>query len=311
MLGLVGSVRIGQDRRVRGSGCGMNGMNGWTDVQWKMIKETVQSEINDSRLAHYVIPEYSLESSARAVSVDTFDYVSGSVDDITQTPLDERQELFSLTRAQAEDEDLSSAQVIVRRAAQRLARSDDERVFTIAIRNAISVAAKSKAPAGRKNFQKVVSIARITDSATPPNLTGEGLVAAAAEAVAALDGDGYRTGYVMVAGRELYRLLHTRAVGAADLPIVAVRGLLGDGPVHRCTVLAQDEALVLSVGAGRIDRAVAVSPVAEFLRVEQTAPAPTGVPDELRIWRLYERFITRFKETRSAVLLTLDPPPAG
>ena len=128
------------------------------------------------------------------------------------------------------------------------------------------------------NFQRVVNIARIMDSATPPNLTGEGLVAAAAEAVAVLDGDGYRTGYVMAAGIELYRLLHTRAVGAADLPIVAVRGLLGDGPVHRCTVLEPDEALVLSVGAGRIDRAVAVTPVAEFLRVEQTAPRPPAPP---------------------------------
>ena len=288
----------------------MNGMNGWTDAQWKMIEHTVQSEIDDSRLAHNVISEYSVESSARAVSIDTFDYVSGGVDDITQTPLEERQELFSLTRAQAEDEDLSSAQVIVRRAAQRLAQGDDTRVFTIAIRNAIS-----DAPAGAPNFQRVVNIARVMDSAAPPNLTGEGLVAATAEAVAALDGDGYRTGYVMVAGRELYRLLHTRAVGAADLPIVAVRGLLGDGPVHRCTVLAPDEALVLSVGAGRIDRAVAVSPVAEFLRVEQTASPARGrraggpPGEELRIWRLYERFITRFKETRSAVLLRLDPAP--
>jgi Encapsulating protein for peroxidase len=289
---------------------GMNGMNGWTDVQWKMIEHTVQSEIDDSRLAHNVIPEYSVESSARAVPVDIFDYVSGGIDDITQTPLEERQELFSLTRAQAEDEDLSSAQVIVRRAAQRLAQGDDKRVFTIAIRNAIH-----DAPAGGPNFHGVVSIARITDSATPPHLTGEGMVGATADAVAALDGDGYRTGYVMVAGRDLYRLLHTRVPGAADLPIVAVRGQLGDGPVHRCTALPTDEALVLSVGAGRIDRAVAVSPVAEFLRVEQTSP-PTrrrgagGPPgEELRIWRLYERFITRFKETRSAVLLHLDPAP--
>jgi hypothetical protein len=283
---------------------GTNGTNGWTDVQWKMIEHTVQSEIADSRLAHNVIPEYSLESSARAVSVDTFDYVSGGVDDITQIPLEERQELFSLTRAQVEDEDLSSAQVIVRRAAQRLARGDDVRVFTRAIRDAIS-----EAPEDAANYQRVVSIGRVTDSANPPNLTGEGLVAAAAEAVAALDGDGYRTGYVMVAGRELYRLLHTRAVGASDLPIVAVRGLLGDGPAHRCTVLAPDEALVLSVGAGRIDRAVAVSPVAEFLRVEQAKLAPDRPDEELRIWRLYERFITRFKESRSVVLLRLDPAP--
>jgi len=294
-------------------------MNGWTEAQWKMIGQTVKDEIDDSRLAQNVIPEFSVESSARAVPADTFDYGSGRVDDVTQTALEERQELFSLTRAQAEDKELSSAQVIVRRAAQRLARGDDTRVFQIAIRDAIfaastaaasaasSAAAKSAAAVAKANFQGIVKIARIVDSATPPNLTGEGLVAAAAEALAALDGDGYRMGYVMVAGRELYRLLHTRAIGAADLPIVAVRGVLGDGPVHRCTVLDPDEALVLSVGAGRIDRAVAVSPVAEFLRVEQTTPpAPS---DEVRLWRLYERFITRFKETRSAVLLQLDPEP--
>jgi uncharacterized membrane protein YgcG len=131
------------------------------------------------------------------------------------------------------------------------------------------------------------------------------MVGATAAAVATLDGQGYRTGYVMVAGPNLYRLLHTRVVGAADLPVVAVRGLLEGGPVHRSTVLPADEALVLSVGAGRIDRAVAVAPSAEFLRIE----AAGG--DELRLLRIYERFLTRFKETRSVVLLRLNPASAG
>jgi hypothetical protein len=148
-------------------------MNGWTEAQWQMIGQTVKDEIDDSRLADIVIPEYSVESSDRAVPADTFDYESGRVDDISQTPLEERQELFSLTRAQAEDKELSSAQVIVRRAAQRLARDDDTRVFQIAIRDAISAAstaaasaastaaAKSAAAAAKANFQGIVKIARV------------------------------------------------------------------------------------------------------------------------------------------------------
>jgi hypothetical protein len=144
-------------------------MNGsWADAQQQLVTQTIQHEVEDSCLAHKVIPEYTLVTSARAVSAETFDYATDRVDDVTQLALEERQEPFSLTRQQAED----------------------------------------------------------------------------------------------------------------DLPLVAVRGLLKGGPVHRLTVLNGDEALVLSVGAGPIDRAGAVAPVAEFLRVEQTQG------EELRPWRL-------------------------
>jgi hypothetical protein len=269
----------------------MNGL--WTDAQRQLVEQTISDEVEESRLAHKIIPQYTLPSSARAVSADTFDYATGRVDDITQVALDERQQPFTLTRQQAEDDDLSSAVVIIRRATQQLARDHDDRVFRVAIRDPIDAAAP-----GAANFNPVELVARVDDS-------GEGMVAATAAAVATLDGQGYRTGYVMVAGQNLYRLLHNRTAGAADLPIVAVRGLLEDGPIHRSTVLPADEALLLSVAAGRIDRAVAVAPLAEFLRIEQAGG------EELRLWRLYERFLTRFKETRNAVLLRLSPAPGG
>jgi hypothetical protein len=267
-------------------------MNGsWMEAQRQLVKQTVQQEIEDSRLAHKVIPQYSLSTSARAVSADRFDYGTGRVDDVTQLALDEREEPFRLTRQQAEDDNLSGAVVIIRRAAQRLARDHDDRVFRVAIRDPID----NPGTAGASNFNPIVPVTRVGSS-------GEGMVAATATAVATLDGEGYRTGYVMIAGLNLYGLLYTRADGGADLPIVAVRGLLDDGSVYRSTVLNADEALVFSVGTGRIDRAVAVEPVAEFLRIE-----PVG-GEELRLWRLYERFLTRFKETKSAVLLRLNPP---
>jgi hypothetical protein len=267
-------------------------MDGWTEAQRQTVARTVQHEIEDSRLAQKVIPEYALPGSARAVSADTFDEATGGVDDVTQLALLERQDPFSLTRAQAEDEDLSSALVIIRRSAQRLAKDHDQQVFRVAIRDPINAGAPP-------NFNVVVLVKRVDD-------TGDGMVPATAAAIAALDGAGYRSGYVMIAGLDIYRLLHNRAVGAADLPIVAVRGLLADGPVYRSDVLADDEALILSVGAGRIDRAVSVAPITEFLRVERSSAG-----DEVRLWRLYERYLTRFKETKSAVLLRLEPAAVG
>ena len=73
--------------------------------------------------------------------------------------------------------------------------------------------------------------------------------------------------------------------------------MLEGGPVRRSAVLKEDEALVLAVGGSQIDRAVAVKPTLEFLRVGG---------NEMREFRIYERFITRFKETYSAVLLRLE-----
>jgi hypothetical protein len=224
------------------------------------MKHTIEDEVEDSRLAHNVIPKFELPASVRAVPADTVDYQTGRVDDETQRALEERDQLFILTRQQAEDGDLSSALVVIRRATQTQARDHDDRVFRVAIRDAIVDAADPDK--SNQNFNPVQGVARVDDS-------GEGMVGATAAAVATLDGQGYRNGYVMVAGPNLYRLLHSRVVGAADLPIVAVRGLLEGGPVHRSTVLPADEALVLSVSAGRIDRAVAVDPSAEFLRIEQ------------------------------------------
>jgi hypothetical protein len=80
-------------------------------------------------------------------------------------------------------------------------------------------------------------------------------------------------------------------------PLKAVEGLLEGGPVHRTAVLEGGEALVLSLSGEEIDRAVAESPTLEFLRI--------GRGDN-REFRLYERFLTRFKQTAAVVLLRLE-----
>lgn len=256
----------------------------WTQDQQDKITQAIDDEIENSRLAHKVIPESEPSPSPtdRTVARDKYVYGGGLANDTvdeTHDPLSEVSMLFSLTKLQAEDADLANARIKVRRAAQQLALSHDGAVFRTAIRDHID------ANLGNPGFQGLVDIAAPI---------ADGVVAASADAVARLDGQGYRSGYVLIAGQAIYTQLYTRAPGQADLPVKAVSGILEGGPVHRSSVLPDNEAIVLSISGAEIDRAVGVKPTLELLRI---------VNNQDRELRLYERFLTRFRQTLSAVLL--------
>jgi hypothetical protein len=253
----------------------------WNGGQLGRMQEAIEAEIENSRLAHKLIPEFKLPSTERTVARNRLDYGRGTIDE-THANLEDVPEEFFLTKLQTQDDDLANARLRVRRAAQQLAQRHDKAVFQEAIRDEIE---KNQGVVG---FQNKIIIGQPFP---------DGVVSAAADAVAALDGQGYRSGFVMVAGQNVYTQLHTRAAGAADLPVKAVEGLLEGGPVHRSAVLPGDEALILSLSGEEIDRAVAEPPTLEFLRI--------GL-NENREFRLYERFLTRFKQTFAAVLLQLQ-----
>lgn len=257
----------------------------WRDEQRNFIEQAIADEIESSRLAHKIIPEFKLKSSDRAVGRDRYNYANNTIDE-QHNDLLEVVEPFMLTKLQTEDDDLDLARMRVRRAAQQLARHHDEEVFRVALRDDIN------ANAGNPGFHAVVNI----DVGDPSNPNSDRLIPAVANAIAALDGEGYRAGFVMVAGQDVYTLLHMRAPGAADIPLKAVQSLFEGGPIHRSAVLPTEEALLLSITGDSIDRAVAVPPTLEFLRIGN---------NENREFRLYERFLPRFKLTYSAVLLRL------
>lgn len=253
----------------------------WTEAQRNIIQQAINDEIESSRLAHKLIPELTLAPDARTVPGDRYNYENDTID---ENPIEllERAEEFSLPKLQTEDENLEKVKTRVRRAAQQLAREHDRVVFVTAIRDEID---KNAGSCGFHNIEII------------NHPFSDGLVAAATDAVASLDSEGYRTGYVMVAGQQVYTLLHTRASGAVDLPVKAVQGLLEDGPIHRSALLNDNEALILSISGEEIDRPISVAPTLEFLRVGDNAD---------RVFRLYERFQTRFKQTYSVVLLRLE-----
>jgi hypothetical protein len=266
------------------AGIAMNELN-WTDDQRGQMETALADEIENSRLAHKFIPEYDLSPTDRAVRRDKFDYVNGTIDE-THQDLQEPIEPFFLTQLQTQDANLANARLRVRQAARQLAKDHDAAVFQRTIHDEII------ANQGIKGYHDLIRIRQPFP---------DGLVTAAADAVAALDAEGHRSGYVMVGGQGVYGQLHTRAPGAADLPVKAVEGLLDGGPIYRSAVLPADEALVLSLTGEEVDRAVAVPPTLEFLRVGA---------GENREFRLYERFLTRFRQTLSVVVLQFEPAPA-
>ena len=76
---------------------------------------------------------------------------------------------------------------------------------------------------------------------------------------------------------------------------------MDDGLIQWSSRLRDGDAVVLSLGEGRVDRVVAEAPRLAF--VDQDA--------EVRRFELYERFVPRFRETKSAVLLRRVPDEAG
>jgi hypothetical protein len=276
----------------------------WNENQWQMIVAVIRDELENSRLAQQIVAKYAISADARSVMADTYDNTRRLIDDTTPPlVLRDSEETFTVTKIQAEEPALTTALQAIRRATQRLARGHDLAVFRVAIADVIDRGAPSYVGPGigaSGNFHPVVPVL------APFN---DGIVTATAEAVERLDGEGYRSGYVMVAGQAVWIELHRRSAGIVDLPRVAVQALMDDGPIHRTAVLSPDDALILSVvdspavantaavEASRIDRAVAVEPTLEYLRIGQ---------NDSRDLRVYERFITRFKETLSVVVLRLD-----
>jgi Encapsulating protein for peroxidase len=262
-------------------------MNGdeWLEAQRVSIEQVIAAETEQARLAQRLIPEVTVPDQTRTVSSDRLDYGTNTVDDQEQLDIERYERDVPIPKLQTDDPDPARALVSIRRASLQLARGHDERVFRRELADQIEAGAK----AGDPGFQPIVDVTPVNGS------IGEGLVASVADAIAKLDDQGYRTGYAMVTSNSIWTELHRQGGGSPTLPIDAVRALLDDGPVHRSSVLHEGDALLMSLGEGRIDRVVAEAPRLTF--VDQTS-------DE-RNFNLYERFVPRLMQTLCGALLRL------
>jgi uncharacterized linocin/CFP29 family protein len=208
-----------------------------------------------------------------------------------------------LSKLQAEDADLGAALLLIRRAANRLARAHDAIVFAgQPDASKLPATAPSQpegvvtAAGGQKNDGLSVTPPKPVEVGPPAKgkSYGENLVAKVADALVRLEKAGYIGSYVLVLGQTLFIDANTPSAGSLVLPKDRLEKLLAGGPVHRSSVLPDDQGLLMSLGGEPMDRAVAVAPKFEFLRIEN---------NETRVCRVFERFALRLKEKDSVIKL--------
>lgn len=282
----------------------MNELN-WSEVQHKLVRDLIAEEIEKARLSHKFIPELKLTEDARSVSADEFDSKTNAVDDVKTIPLVENAAPVNLTKLQAEDADLSAALLLIRRAANRLARAHDAVVF--AGQPGPNVLPKTAPKAvsaigGHKNDGVSATVNTVDVDASKGGSPGEKLVEKIAEALVRLEGEGYIGSYVLVLGQQLFTDANTPSAGSLVLPKDRLEALLGGGPVHRSSVLDKDHGLLVSLGGEPMDRTVAVMPKFEFLRIGA---------GEVRECRVFERFALRLKEKDSVIKLVRKSVVSG
>jgi Encapsulating protein for peroxidase len=237
-------------------------MNGdeWLEAHRPAVEQVIASETEQALLAQRLLPEYPVPETTRFVSIDRFDYETGTVDDQTRVDLELFKEKVEIPKLQVDDPDPARALVAVRRAAQLLSRQHDTRVFQKELAENIGNQPNRGQPKkgqrgpgqpGQPQFHPVVEIEPVNGS------IGEGMIAAVTEGIGLLDDQGYRTGYAIVASNLIWTELHRRGEGATTLPIESVRALIDDGPVHRSSVLDNGAALLMSLAEERLDRVTA------------------------------------------------------
>lgn len=274
----------------------MNELN-WTEEQNVTVRDLIAEEVEKARLSHKFIPELTLEDVARSVTADKFDSEKNTVDDVTTIPLVELSAALNLTKPQSEDANLTAALLLIRRAANRLARAHDAVTFVGQPGpNQLPDTAPPtvSATGGRKNKGLSAAGSGIEIDSHEGGSYGERLVAKVADALVKLETAGYIGSYILVLGQDLFTDANTPSRGSLVLPTDRLEALLGGGPVHRSSVLEKDKGLLLSLGGEPMDRAVAVEPKFEFLRIEA---------NDTRVCRVFERFALRLKEQDSVIKL--------
>jgi len=107
-----------------------NDQVGWTDAQWNRIRQAVSEEAGRARVAGAFLPMYGpLPRSTQVVPSERFDDRSSTVDDTATAPLLEISTQVSLSQAQVQESDLSTALQLFRRATNVLARLEDWTIF--------------------------------------------------------------------------------------------------------------------------------------------------------------------------------------
>lgn len=280
----------------------------WSDEQWNRVRQVVYEEARRARVAGSFLPLYGpLDPSASTVAREVLHAPSPighgfTVNDTDTLKLSTLQSKVYLRGAQVADPNLESALIAFRRAANVVARLEDELVF-----------GGQKGPGdGPKSMgqshklspdQCQVLGGQETEgllNAVPPGIsvTGEELVRMVSNAIGTLESRSQLGPFACVLGHDYFVAAQTPAASMV-LPQDRIIPLLGGGPLARTSALPDKCGLVIALSGAPIDLVVASDINVGFLQVTL---------DPWYVFRVYEKIVLRVKQREAIVTLTAPAP---
>ena len=275
----------------------------WTEAQWARVRSVIQDEAARARVGATFLPLVGpLPPSTDYVPLDTIDYGTPgtprlSIDDKKTVQLATLQVRVFLRGAQVADPDLASALQLFRRAANVLARLEDEVVF-----NGLSAAGQPPPPAlavaqivGGERTDGLVNGEpfRFPRPASTADMGGA-LVAAVSASIGELEAAGHFGPFAVVLGHDFFTAVQTPSPGSLVLPQDRIIPFLAGGPLLRSSTLAVDVGVVLALGAAPVELVVATDVALNFLQV-------TDEPQF--VFRVYEKILLRIKEAKAVKVI--------
>jgi uncharacterized linocin/CFP29 family protein len=263
----------------------------WGDEQWNKVRQVVYEEARRARVAGNVLPLFGpLESDAKYVAKQALlkDGDGFKVEDSDSLKLLTIQERVYLRGAQVADPDLDSALIAFRRAANVLARREDEIIFNGGTDDEGGAGGMAGLVSSAKTKVRVVA-------GTPP-VAGEALVSAISRAIGKLETKHHLGPFACLLGQEYFGDVQT-PTSSMVLPQDRILPFLGGGALLRTSVLGPQQGLVIALGGAPIDLVVATDISVAFLQI-------TTYP--YFVFRVYEKFVLRVKQPEAIARLGPD-----
>jgi uncharacterized linocin/CFP29 family protein len=281
---------------------GMSGLVSWTDAQWKRVRQAVTEEANRVRVASSFLPIYGpLPPSTQVVPSEVVDESNLTVDDAATSRIVELSVDFTLRQAQVAEEELSSALLLFRRAANIVARAEDRTIFQGFTDRQPADMPRLEIRDGRRKPSWVEGhdpgasglLDAAVDSVRGAPGDGERLISAIVEAITKLEGRGQLSPFYCVLGNKAFVTAQTPNGNSLVLPSDRITPFLGHA-LLRTSTIPDNRGLVIALAGDPVDLALAVDVAPQMLNVNDHG--------QYR-FRVYERFALRIKERSSIVRL--------
>ncbi|MEP7343809.1 MAG: family 1 encapsulin nanocompartment shell protein [Gemmatimonadaceae bacterium] len=294
----------------------------WTDHQWNLVRQVVYEEARRARVAGNVLPLYGpLDPDATYVSKEVLvdpgvsDEPGGEVPGFTVSDTDTLklstlQVKVYLRAAQVADPELTSALIAFRRAANVLARLEDDIVFN-------GQESPNEGPKNKSERKGVPALWEVrggqemsgllllgkrkrkggTVAVTKPREAqglGNELVGAVSRAVGDLEGRYHLGPFACILDQEYFNAVQTPNESSLVLPQDRILPFLGGGALLRSSVLPPNSGLVVALGGAPIDLVVATDISVNFLQV---------TTDPWFVFRVYEKIVLRVNQPDAIVAL--------